>query len=66
MEFELTLARSTRLVVSAIVYPGWHLELDGHRVHSGTFDVGRRPLFPEVTVPAGRHTLSYGWSGWPA
>jgi len=64
--YAVDLARATTVVVSAIVYPGWHLQVDGHRVNAGSFRVGTVPVFPEVTLGPGRHTLEYSWSGWPA
>jgi hypothetical protein len=60
------LSRPTTVVVSAIIYPGWHLQVDGHRVNAGSFRVGNVPIFPEVALGSGRHTLEYSWSGWPA
>jgi hypothetical protein len=64
--YAVDLARASTIVVSAIDYPGWHLQVDGHRVNAGSFRVGTVPVFPEVTLGPGRHTLEYSWSGWPA
>jgi hypothetical protein len=65
LRYAVDLARPTTIIVSAIVYPGWHLQVDGHRVNAGSFRVGKVPVFPEVTLGPGRHTLDYSWSGWP-
>jgi hypothetical protein len=64
--YEVDLTRETTVVVSAIVYPGWHLNVDGKHSNSDSFNVGNVPVFPEVRLAAGRHTLEYAWSGWPA
>jgi hypothetical protein len=64
--YAVDLSRPTTVVVSAIIYPGWHLQVDGHRVNAGSFRVGNVPIFPEVALGSGRHTLEYSWSGWPA
>lgn len=66
LHYVVNLAHPTTIVVSAIVYPGWQLRVDGRGVHAGSFDVGKVPVFPEVTLAPGRHTLDYSWSGWPA
>ena len=63
--YEVDLSHQTTVVVSAIVYPGWHVSVDGRSVSTGSFRVGTVPVFPQVTLPAGRHTLEYSWSGWP-
>lgn len=64
--YAVDLTRATTIIVSAVVYPGWHLQVDGHRVNAGSFRVGTVPVFPEVMLGPGRHTLEYSWSGWPA
>ena len=64
--YMVTLERPTTVIVSAIMYPGWHLQVDGRGVRAGSFRVGTVAVFPEVTIPAGRHTLGYSWSGLPA
>jgi hypothetical protein len=66
LRYAVDLARPTTVVVSAIIYPGWHLQVDGHRVNAGSFRVGKVPIFPEVTLGPGRHTIDYSWSGWPS
>jgi hypothetical protein len=63
--YMVDLAHPTTVIVSAIVYPGWHLSVDGRRISPSSFRVGRVPVFPEVELGAGRHTLDYSWSGWP-
>jgi hypothetical protein len=62
----VTLPRRTTVVVSAIVYPGWHVEVDGQRPSTSSFRVSTVPVFPEFTIGPGRHTVDYSWSGWPA
>jgi hypothetical protein len=64
--YAVHLAHQTTVVVSAIIYPGWDLQVDGHRANTGSFRVGRIPVFPEVTLDPGRHIVEYSWSGWPA
>jgi hypothetical protein len=66
MRYRVKLSRTTTVVLSAIIYPGWHLRVDGRRTNAGSFRVGKVPVFPEVTLGAGEHTLDYSWSGWPA
>jgi len=66
LRYAVDLARPTTIIVSAIIYPGWHLQVDGRRVTAGSFSVGKVPVFPEVTLGPGRHTLDYSWSGWPS
>lgn len=63
--YSFMLRRSTAVVLSAIVYPGWVLRLDGRQVHSGAFTTRGVAVFPETIVSSGRHTLDYSWSGWP-
>jgi hypothetical protein len=65
LRYAVDMAHPTTVVVSAIVYPGWHLQVDGHSVNAGSFRVGSVPIFPEVKLGPGRHTLDYSWSGWP-
>jgi hypothetical protein len=66
LRYAFDLPRTTTVIVSAIVYPGWRLSLDGHRVPFDTFNVGRTRVFPEVTIGPGHHTVEYSWSGWPS
>jgi hypothetical protein len=64
--YMVRLDRATTVIVSAIVYPGWHLQVDGRQVAADSFRIGNVPVFPEVTLTPGQHTLEYSWSGWPA
>jgi hypothetical protein len=64
--YRVDLARPTSVVISAIVYPGWHVQVDGRRVKVGAFRVGKVDVFPEVMLGSGPHTLEYSWSGWPS
>jgi hypothetical protein len=66
LRYRFDLTRPTTVIVSAIVYPGWHVRVDDRSADVGSFRVGKVPVFPEVTLPAGPHTLQYSWSGWPA
>jgi hypothetical protein len=66
MLYEVTVPRWTTVIVSAIVYPGWHVRVDGRVVHAESFRVRDVPIFPEVALPPGRHRLQYSWSGWPS
>jgi hypothetical protein len=66
LRYQVDLPAPTNVVVSAIVYPGWRLRLDGRLVEAGSFRVGAVPVFPELVVVAGVHTIEYSWSGWPA
>jgi hypothetical protein len=63
--YRVNLAHPTTVIVSAIVYRGWHLQVDGRRLDAGSFRVGNVPVFPSVTLGPGRHVLDYSWSGWP-
>jgi hypothetical protein len=64
--YAVSLVRPTTVIVSAIVYPGWHLHVDGRPVSGGSFRLSNEPVFPEVALGAGLHTVEYSWSGWPA
>ena len=63
--YRFSLDRLETVILSANVYPGWTLRLDGRAVRAGAFRVHGVPVFPELTVGAGRHTLQYSWSGSP-
>ncbi len=65
LRYAVNLTHPTTVVLSAIVYPGWHLKVDGHSITPGSFRVGTVPVFPEVSLQPGAHTLEYSWSGWP-
>jgi hypothetical protein len=59
-------ARPVKAIISAFTYPGWTVRLDGHRVATGSYALSNgESVFPTLTIPAGRHTVSYSWSGWP-
>jgi hypothetical protein len=64
--YQLNLLHPTAVILSAIVYPGWHLQVDGRPAKSGSFRIGRTSVFPEFSVAPGRHIVEYSWSGWPA
>lgn len=64
--YEVNLSQWTTAIVSAIVYPGWTLKVDGQSVHTETFKVAGVAIFPEVILPPGRHKVQYSWSGWPS
>ncbi len=66
VRYRVNLSRPTTVVLSAIIYPGWNLRVDGRRVNAGSFRVSNVAIFPEVTLGAGEHILDYSWSGWPA
>jgi hypothetical protein len=66
VRYAVDLPRPTTVVVSAIVYPGWHLRVDGVGRDGQSLRVGGVPVFPEVALGPGRHVLDYSWSGWPA
>jgi hypothetical protein len=65
LTYRVILQRPTTLVLSALVYPGWKLRVDGSTVKTGSYDVGDERVFPEVRVSSGRHTIDYSWSGLP-
>jgi hypothetical protein len=66
LRYMVRLPRRTTVVLSAIIYPGWHLRVDGRRASATSFRVGKVAVFPEVTLAPGDHTLDYSWSGLPA
>jgi hypothetical protein len=66
LAYAVSLQRTATVVVSAIVYPGWQMRVDGRRVETASFRLRGVPIFPEVTLGPGSHTLDYSWSGWPA
>jgi hypothetical protein len=64
--FRVHLDAPARLYLSEIVYPGWIARIDGHVVPTGYYRARGTPVFPQLSVPAGTHILSYSWSGWPS
>jgi hypothetical protein len=66
LRYRVKLRRPTTVVLSAIVYPGWKLEVDGHSVSTQSYRLHGVPIFPEATLGAGTHTLDYSWSGLPS
>jgi hypothetical protein len=66
LRYAVDLTRPETVVISAIAYPGWRLQVDGRAVKTDYFRSGKAPIFPQVSLRAGRHTLDYRWSGWPA
>lgn len=63
--FEVELPARTTVVVSSIIYPGWSLRVNGRDVDFDAYELGDTDIFPMVTLPAGRHTLEWAWSGSP-
>lgn len=66
LRYRFYLSRPTTVIVSALVYPGWKLEVDGRPAKASSYRVDGVPVFPEVSLGAGVHTLRYSWSGWPS
>ncbi|HEX7963733.1 MAG TPA: hypothetical protein VF466_04035 [Candidatus Saccharimonadales bacterium] len=68
-DHSITLQSSTttaqRLVLSEIVYPGWHAYIDGKAAPVTAYSpVGRPLLFRSTQVPAGQHTVQFRYQPW--
>ena len=66
VRYAVASARGLTVVISAIVYPGWNVKVDGLAVKSQSYRLGGEAIFPEVTLSPGRHVVEYSWSGWPS
>lgn len=66
LRYRFSVSRPTKVILSAVSYPGWTLQLDGRTVRVGAYRVSNVAVFPEVTASPGTHVISYSSSGWPS
>ena len=56
-KYSVTTPSDVAVIISKIAYPGWVAKVDGKPVDIRTYNLGNKPLFKSIYVPAGTHTV---------